>query len=67
MCFIWFALVGGTAIDLELSGVGNGAIANAAQADKLFVMLDVILGENLAYVMSLSGSGLVVDLPNYFC
>lgn len=61
------ALVGGTAIDLELSGVGNGAIANAAQADKLFVMLDVILGENLAYVMSLSGSGLVVDLPNYFC
>ena len=53
MCFIWFALVGGTAIDLELSGVGNGAIANAAQADKLFVMLDVILGEKLAYAMSL--------------
>lgn len=53
MCFIWFALVGGTAIDLELSGVANGAIANAAQADKLFVMLDVILGEKLAYAMSL--------------
>jgi|TARA_B110000046_G_scaffold174211_1_gene197726 choline/carnitine/betaine transport len=53
MCFIWFALVGGTAIDLELSGVANGAIANASQADKLFVMLNVILGENLAYLMSL--------------
>lgn len=51
MCFIWFALVGGTAIDL--SGVANGAIANASQADKLFVMLNVILGENLAYLMSL--------------
>jgi|TARA_B100001063_G_scaffold233341_1_gene249432 choline/carnitine/betaine transport len=53
MCFIWFALVGGTAIDLELSGVANGAISNAAQADKLFVMLDVILSDNLAYAMSL--------------
>ena len=53
MCFIWFALVGGTAIDLELSGVANGAIANAAQADKLFVMLNVMLSENLAYLMSL--------------
>lgn len=45
--------MGGTAIDLELSGVANGAIANASQADKLFVMLNVILGENLAYLMSL--------------
>lgn len=53
MCFIWFALVGGTAIDLELSGAAGGAIANAAQADKLFVMLNVMLGENLAYLMSL--------------
>jgi len=53
MCFIWFALVGGTAIDLELSGIASGAISNAAQADKLFVMLHVMLGENLAYLMSL--------------
>jgi choline/glycine/proline betaine transport protein len=52
MCFIWFALVGGTAIDLELSSVANGLITNAAQADKLFVMLDVMLGDNAAYLMS---------------
>jgi choline/glycine/proline betaine transport protein len=52
MCFIWFALVGGTAIDLELSGVANGLITNAAQADKLFVMLDVMLGDTAAYLMS---------------
>jgi choline/glycine/proline betaine transport protein len=52
MCFIWFALAGGTAIDLELSGVANGLITNAAQADKLFVMLDVILGDTAAYFMS---------------
>ncbi|MFT6906517.1 MAG: choline/glycine/proline betaine transport protein [Oleiphilaceae bacterium] len=53
MCFVWFALVGGTAIDLELSGVAGGAIANAGQADQLFVMLGVMLGDNLAYLMSL--------------
>ena len=53
MCFVWFALVGGTAIDLELSGVAQGAIAGAGQADQLFVMLGVILSDNLAYMMSL--------------
>jgi choline/glycine/proline betaine transport protein len=52
MCFIWFALVGGTAIDLELSGVANGLITNASQADKLFVMLHVMLGDIGAYLMS---------------
>ena len=53
MCFVWFALVGGTAIDLELSGVANGAIAGAGQADQLFAMLAVILNETLAYLMSI--------------
>jgi choline/glycine/proline betaine transport protein len=52
MCFVWFALVGGTAIDLELSGVADGAIAGAGQADQLFAMLAVILNEWLAYIMS---------------
>ena len=42
-----------TAIDLELSGVAEGAIAGAGQADQLFVMLGVILSENLAYLMSI--------------
>jgi choline/carnitine/betaine transport len=53
MCFVWFALVGGTAIDLELSGVADGVIAGAGQADQLFVMLGVMLGDNAAYIMSL--------------
>lgn len=52
MCFIWFALVGGTAIDLELTGVADGAIAGAGQSDQLFAMLAVILNETLAYLMS---------------
>jgi choline-glycine betaine transporter len=52
MCFVWFALVGGTAIDLELSGKADGAIASAGQADQLFAMLAVILDETAAYAMS---------------
>lgn len=53
MCFVWFALVGGTAIDLELSGEAAGAIVNAGQADQLFAMLNVMLTDGLAYIMSI--------------
>lgn len=53
MCFVWFALVGGTAIDLELTGVADGAIAGAGQADQLFAMLNVMLTDGLAYIMSI--------------
>ena len=52
MCFVWFALVGGTAIDLELSGVADGAIQGAGQSDQLFAMLAVMLNDELAYGMS---------------
>jgi choline/glycine/proline betaine transport protein len=52
MCFVWFALVGGTAIDLELSGRANGAIVNAGQESQLFAMLGVMLSPNLAWLMS---------------
>lgn len=52
MCFVWFAIVGGTAIDLELNGNANGAISGAGQSDQLFAMLAVILSENLAWGMS---------------
>jgi choline/glycine/proline betaine transport protein len=53
MCFVWFAMVGGTAIDLELSGEAAGAISGAASSDQLFATLAVILNENLAWIMSL--------------
>ena len=42
MCFIWMALVGGTAIDLELSGVAGGAIVDAPMADQLFATLALL-------------------------
>lgn len=53
MCFAWFSIVGGTAIDLELNGTAGGAISGAGQADQLFAMLAVILNENLAWIMSI--------------
>jgi len=53
MCFAWFAIVGGTAIDLELTGEAANSIAGADQSDQLFATLAVILSENLAWVMSL--------------
>lgn len=52
MCFVWFAIVGGTAIDLELSGEAAGAISGAGQADQLFAMLGVMLSDGLAWIMS---------------
>ena len=58
MCFIWMALVGGTAIDLELSGVAGGTIVDAPMADQLFATLALLLDPNTAAVVS----GLVVIL-----
>ena len=53
MCFVWFALVGGTAIDLELTGKAHGAIVAAGQESQLFAMLGVMLSPGLAWAMSI--------------
>jgi len=39
VCFLWMTILGGTAIDLELSGVAEGAIIGATNTAKLFVTL----------------------------
>jgi len=52
MCFVWFSIIGGTAIDLELNGAADGAIAGAGQADQLFAMLAVVLQPTMAWIMS---------------
>ncbi len=39
VCFAWMAILGGTAIDLELSGAAEGAIIGASNTAKLFVTL----------------------------
>jgi len=52
MCFLWFTVVGGTAIDLTLNGGAGDAISGAGQQSQLFAMLDVMLSEGLAWVMA---------------
>nr|WP_298929866.1 BCCT family transporter [uncultured Erythrobacter sp.] len=58
MCFLWMGLVGGTAIELELSGVAQGAIVDANMSDQLFATLAVMLSPEIALIVS----GLVVIL-----
>ncbi|MCG8619360.1 MAG: BCCT family transporter [Desulfobacterales bacterium] len=52
MCFIWFTFVGGTAIDLELTGKAGGAILNAGQEAQLFATLQVMLSSGVAKAMT---------------
>ena len=52
MCFVWFTIVGGTAIDLTLNGGAGDAISGAGQQNQLFAMLDFILGSGLAWCMA---------------
>lgn len=43
VCFAWMTILGGTAIDLELTGGANGAITGASNTAKLFVTLQQML------------------------
>lgn len=52
MCFVWFALVGGTAIDLELNRGADNAILGTGLSDQLFATLAVMLNATMAWVFS---------------
>jgi choline-glycine betaine transporter len=52
MCFIWFALLGGTAIDLELNGGANGAIFAKSLTAQLYAVVNLMLSPTLASIMS---------------
>jgi choline-glycine betaine transporter len=43
VCFAWMTILGATAIDLELSGVAQGAIVGASQTNQLFATLEQML------------------------
>jgi choline-glycine betaine transporter len=43
VCFAWMTILGGTAIDLELTGSAEGAIIGASNTAKLFVTLGEML------------------------
>ena len=52
MCFAWFCILGGTALDLELSGVANGSILNADLSAQLFATLDVLFSAPWIFPMA---------------
>ena len=52
MCFVWFALLGGTAIDLELRGIAEGSIYAKTQTAQLFEVINIMLSSELATMMS---------------
>lgn len=47
VCFAWMTILGGTAIDLELSGAAEGAIIGASNTAKLFVTLEQMISGGL--------------------
>ena len=53
MCFVWFAFVGGTAIDLTLNGGAGDAITGAGLSSQLFAMINFMLSPTLATLMSI--------------
>ena len=52
ICLVWFTFIGATAIDLELSGVAQGAIVNADISAQLFKTINLILSPKLAVALS---------------
>ena len=52
MSFIWFAWGGGTAVNLELTGVAQGAIINAPHGDKIFAIFEILLSPTMAWAMA---------------
>lgn len=53
MCFVWFAIVGGTAIDLTLNGGAGDKITSAGLSSQLFAMINFMLSPTLATLMSI--------------
>ncbi|MCI5096059.1 MAG: BCCT family transporter [Rhodobacteraceae bacterium] len=47
VCFAWMTILGGTAIDLELSGVADGSIIGASTTNKLFATLQQMISGGL--------------------
>ncbi|MGB1238826.1 MAG: BCCT family transporter [Pseudomonadales bacterium] len=51
--FVWFAFLGGTAIDLELSGQAAGAISGAGQEAQLFMTMKLLVSDAIYPILTL--------------
>lgn len=52
MCFAWFCIIGGTALDLELSGQAQGSILEADLSAQLFATLDALFQQPWVFPMA---------------
>ncbi|MEM9708404.1 MAG: BCCT family transporter [Pseudomonadota bacterium] len=53
VCFAWMTILGGTAIDLELTGGADGAIIGASNTAKLFVTLGQMMEGGLLSALTI--------------
>jgi len=61
----WFAFAGGSAVNLELVGLANGAIFNASDGAKMFATVDMILASAAPVMSWLMACLIVVLLMTY--
>ena len=52
MCFTWFCIVGGTAVNLEVSGVANGEIVASDLSAQLFTTISLLMDPQWAKLLS---------------
>lgn len=60
VCFAWMTILGGTAIDLELTGGANGAIIDASNTAKLFVTLSHMIDGGFLSAISIMSVVLIM-------
>ena len=63
VCFVWMAFLGGTGLDLELSGAAQGSISQAVSeniASVLFVTIDLLNSGALAQFVKLASIVLII-------
>lgn len=53
VCFAWMTILGGTAIDLELTGDAAGAITGASQTNQLFATLGQMISGGLLSALTI--------------
>lgn len=60
VCFVWFTILGGTAIDLEVRNIAEDAILEASLTNKLFTTLSYLLSDHVFRLVSVMSVVLIL-------
>ena len=60
VCFAWMTILGGTAINFEMTGIANGAIIDASNTAKLFVVLGEMIDGGMLSALSIMSVVLIM-------